>query len=479
MQQPRSGVIQSETVMRMRNSFARVALETLAVPSSDGANNDWVPPFSTKTESDWLAAVTLWRRHSVELMATVPDRPCPGCGGRASRELFESYDAHLFHECDSCGCWFVPKHVDPAVFEALFSRSPEAHALAVSTRAGDLQEQRDANLARIGRYLDDLLPLLPETRARRRAYLDTACGAGHSLRAGRARGLTVQGVEVNRAAIELARKDGLAVAAFGEPIPVGPYRLISFWETLEHLADPLETMQGFLPYLADDGLVAITVPNLNALETRTLREACSWVFGGYNAPGHVNLFHPPAIRQLLDRAGLTVLEVDGECSGNPEHLAAGLVGATRGAFDALKPASAGVTLPARLVDLLLDVWPGAALLERLTLTTPLLFVVACRKGREAQFAPAMSARRQRRSDAVIAEARALIAQETDFKAIAAHLEAEVTRQAAVMTALQDEVNLRDRLLEEERSRFARSIVGRLLGLAHRGRRVARRLGIYP
>jgi SAM-dependent methyltransferase len=468
----------AENATRLRNAFAHIAREWLRY---DGDLTQAVTtptlPFSTMTEADWRSAVLLWRAHASAILASVADRACPACGTPQARELFASYDAHVFCECIACGCWYTPKRIDWSVFETFFERCPEAKALATRMmEARDLSAGRDADMARIGRYLDDLLPLLPE-RGRRRCYLDTGCGVGHSLRAGRARGLTVQGIEVDPVAIELARGVGLPVASPGQVIPGGPYQLLSFWETLEHIVDPLAALRDYLPYLDEDGLVAITVPNLNALEGRSLRESCTWIHGGYNTPGHVNLFHQDALRVLLARAGLTLLDAQAEYSGNVENLVVSLLGITRGAFDVLDRRPHERKVPAAALRLLHQVWPGVALLEAMTLSSPILYVVACREGREAQFADAIAARRQVRHKRLEAEATALINMEPDWKAIAGHLDSEVKRQAGVMASLQQEVDLRDRLLEQERDRYARSINGRVARLRQMAGGAMRRLGV--
>jgi len=446
--------MRAEILTRLRNAFAQVALDLLDEPPAARVPRVFEPPFSSMTAGDWRQAVALWRVHATELLRDVPERSCPACASRASRFLFFTYDAHPFHECGECGCWFLPKAVDSALFERLFARSPEAKTLAAHMmRERDHGAIRDADLARIGGYLDDLAPLLPATGGPRR-YLDTGCGVGHSLRAGLARGFAVQGVEVDATAVEVARAEGLPVTTPSEPVPPGPYDLLSFWETLEHIADPLGALQQFVPYLATDGLVAITVPNMGSPAARLLRESCSWVHGGYNTPGHVNLFHPASIGRLLARAGLVMLDADGQFSNNPVELAAFLACETRGAFDALdRPgAPGGLTEPAAVA--LTEMWPGVALLERMMLASPILSVIACRAGREHVFAPAILRRREHRRAQAAAAAAALVATEPDYKGMS--------------EALQREVNERDRMLKEleghlhaAQDRFNRTIEGRL------------------
>jgi hypothetical protein len=199
--------------------------------------------------------------------------------------------------------------------------------------------------------------------------------------------------------------------------------------------------------LAVDGLVAITVPNLNALATRTLRDACSWVHGGYNTPGHINLFHAAALERLLARAGLTLLEAHGLFSGDPVELLAFLSGATRGAFDALDPTATLGGLPDSTVATIEAVWPGAALVEQLDLASPILRVLACRQGREEVFAPEIAARRARRAQEITAAAAAMIACEPDYKGLTRDLQQEINRRDELLVAttarLQHEVDRRD------------------------------------
>ena len=483
-----------ETLTRLRNAFALAAVEALDGPPTEARSAESALPFSSMTEADWRQAVGLWRQHSVELLKDLPRRSCPACGSDRSRWLFETYDGHPQHECADCGCWFVPLVVDWAVFDRLFARSPEAAALAERMMGGRDQAQgRDADLARVGGYLDELLPMVALQGAEGIRYLDTGCGVGHSLRAGLARGLTVQGVEVDPAAIALARADGLPVAQLGEPVPGGPYQLLSFWETLEHIADPLQALTAYTPMLAPGGLVAITVPNLNALATRVLRESCPWVHGGYNTPGHLNLFHPKSIERLLSRAGLTLLDADGQFSANPGELFASIAGESRGAFETLDPALRRGTLPASLATALAAVWPGVALLERLALASPILKVVACRRGEESRFAAAISARQMRRQLQLKEEAKVMIAAETDYKAMTLALQTEIDRRDALLretvtdmgaeitrrddllretvTTMQVDLDLRDRLLDQTRDELSRTIDSRARRLVSRARRV--------
>jgi SAM-dependent methyltransferase len=307
--------------------------------------------------------------------------------------------------------------VEWSVFERLFAISSEAHQLASTMMSHRDEAVRDVDMARIGAYLDDLLPLVSGSNGQRVRYLDAGCGVGHSLRAGLDRGLAVQGVDVDDAAVAIARNAGLPVATPSEirSMPPGPYDLLSFWETLEHIAHPLDALKQFLPFVADDGLVAITVPNLNAPAVRIMRESCPWVHGGYNTPGHLNLFHVPALEQLLSRAELTLVDVEGQYGGDSLELLAFLGGESRGIFDVLHASERTGALPAFLRPLMNNIAPGLALLEQYAVASPILRVVACRQNRREHFTALVAKRKQARREQMAETARYLLSFEIDYK----------------------------------------------------------------
>src|SRR5262249_32540671 len=129
---------------------------------------------------------------------------------------------------------------------------------------------------------------------------------------------------------------------------------------------------------------------------RLLREDCSVVHGGMNGAGHINLFHPTALRTLLVRTGFSVLDMDGCFSDNPFEIAAHFAGATRGAYDMVVRRREYFDLPQRVQSLFDAIWPVMTQLERLTLSAPMLRVIACRVRDEARFTGAVATMRQDR-----------------------------------------------------------------------------------
>lgn len=376
-------------------------------PPAAGAtgNHGISTPFSTTTQSDWAEGVRLWNEHGRHLIAGLPKRHCPACGQDDARQLFQSYDCYPYVECIPCGCWYVPLKVEAELFERFFAENPKTVEVLQRVLEGRRTEaSRQSNLERIGAYLDQLIPLLSGTGNLR--YLDMGCGLGQSLEAAHARGLQATGVESSRECIAMATQAGLQVFhASDHGLRHQKFNLISFWESLEHMVEPAAVLQGCLQYMAPNGLLAFTVPNQNSPLVRMQREDCSFINGGYDTPGHINLFNSETIGQLLDRCGYHLLVIDGQYSLDLSELLSYAMGKHRGAYSLLQGQITHNRLSEETNDLVLCIGPAVALLERLSLTTPILFGFACRKEDSAHFMQAVADYRKLKREKLLAHIR--------------------------------------------------------------------------
>lgn len=354
---------------------------TVDVASAQGIST----PFSTTSQSDWAEGVWLWNKNGRHLIADLPKRCCPACGQDDARELFHSYDGYPYVECIPCGCWYVPLKVEAELFERFFSENPEAFGVLQRTLEGRITESsRRSNLDRIGAYLDKLVPMLSDASPLR--YLDMGCGLGHSLQAARDRGLQATGIESSRECIALATQAGFEVFHVSDQPMQQQFNLISFWESLEHMVNPEAVLQDCHKHLAPNGLLAFSVPNQNSPMVRMQREDCSFINGGYDTPGHINLFSPETIGRLLDRCGYRLLALDGQYGLDLTELVSYAAGKQRGAYSLLQGQITHNNLSEENNVLLRTIGPPVALLERLALATPILFGFACRKEDAVHFA---------------------------------------------------------------------------------------------
>jgi SAM-dependent methyltransferase len=376
------------------------------------------PPLSAMSHDQWVRATRLWLDHGTHLADAAEPRDCPACGAPPGPRLFTSYDGHGFHACSRCETWFVPRRIDWALFERFFAECPEAAALSADANRHRAGTQADADAARFGGYFADLAPLLP---AGPRRYLDVGCAVGHSLAAARAAGFEAHGVEADADARAVAGARHTVVATL-DALPPGRYELVSLWETVEHLADPLAMLEACRERLADDGMVAFTLPNLDAASARLLREECGFVYGGFNHPGHVNLFSRASFAALLERAGLALVGTRGLFSDAPNTLIARLFRTRREVH-----ASESVELPRHLVAVLNSIGPAIALLATASGHAPMNFCIACRADAVGKVGAAGMAWEAAQRAAIAAEARSHLGHITDYELRATELEALVRK----------------------------------------------------
>ncbi len=134
--------------------------------------------------------------------------------------------------------------------------------------------------------------------------LDFGCGSGGFLARMHAQGWHVTGVDASAAAVAEVR-EVLGLEAFHGTLPhprlvPGSFDVVTMWESLEHLHQPLDALRHARTLLASGGRLYVSVPNIEGLPFRWFGEA--WT--GLDLPRHLTHFSPATLRAMLDRAGL-------------------------------------------------------------------------------------------------------------------------------------------------------------------------------
>ncbi len=176
---------------------------------------------------------------------------CPACqklGDFARIEQFGRYS--LFH-CPDCDLQFwSPREMPDALwYEGIYS--PRDAAL-MPLEPGHNYFLSDSNAPAHG----DLL--------------DVGCGTGNFLAAARDAGYSVSGIELDGNAARFARERlglghvlPLTIGQFAARHPSQKFDVITFFEVLEHQADPQSFLDAVMACLRPDGWIALSVPNRN------------------------------------------------------------------------------------------------------------------------------------------------------------------------------------------------------------------------
>ncbi|MFT3839373.1 MAG: class I SAM-dependent methyltransferase [Myxococcaceae bacterium] len=135
----------------------------------------------------------------------------------------------------------------------------------------------------------------PATRA-----LDIGCGDGGFLLTLKERGFEVYGTEMSPS---IARAAGLTVEeSLDAAAKHGPFGLITLWQSLEHMRDPVAVMHQAVSMLFDGGTLIAAVPDAQSGQARLFGE--SWVH--LDVPRHLFHFGDRSLTRLFDVAGLDV-----------------------------------------------------------------------------------------------------------------------------------------------------------------------------
>lgn len=393
--------------------------------------------FSTIEINEWKTVLGYWNEFGRELLTGLPPRACPTCNSKSSHVVFESYDGYIFSECEECGTWYVPLSVDWKLFERFFERCPEARRISEQSAIERLKEPEKADFLRFRGYLKLLLELLPISSHQKR-YLDIGCCVGNSMTVANEFGMLAHGVEADCDAAAIARRKHSVVVDSISSLSGTSYDLITLWETLEHLENPSAMLGGAAKLLAPSGLIALTIPNLDASGLRVAREKCSYVYGGYMSPGHINLFNRNAIEILLKRAGLALIEVSYEFSTDPYEL----FGYLRGIKSIDRPFAMACP-PLSVIEILNAVWPAVTLIEDLAGTLPIMHCIACRVEDVSLFSEKCSERSSVRRHSLINAAKEQLNQITDPFKVIQDLQEEINKRDSMLESMQSNIN-RDR-----------------------------------
>lgn len=140
--------------------------------------------------------------------------------------------------------------------------------------------------------------------------LDVGCAAGYFLEAlKRAESnVVVEGVEVSFAAVKIAKEvfdipivanDLLAISGTDK------YDIITMFQTLEHLSDPVAYLKKCKDLLREGGLLFVEVPNMRTIDRLFDGHILERIF---SVPYHTFMFTPSSLKVALRKSGFRVIK---------------------------------------------------------------------------------------------------------------------------------------------------------------------------
>ncbi len=146
---------------------------------------------------------------------------------------------------------------------------------------------------RYNELLDQFKPFRKTNR-----ILDVGCGIGYFLEVAKERGWEVYGTEFTDKAVGICSEKGINMKQGKlSPADFEPefFDILTSFEVLEHINNPVEEIQNFEKLLRKGGLVYLTTPNFNSLLRYRLKENYSVI----TYPEHLAYFTPKTLKNLF------------------------------------------------------------------------------------------------------------------------------------------------------------------------------------
>ena len=227
---------------------------------------------------------------------------CDGCqSGTACRVARKRGLAIL--RCHTCGLYFVHPQPSEASIRAQYAGNP----LYAATRHASLDETSDT-------HARDIDATILRVSGRRGTFLDIGCSTGSLIYHLRRRGWSVEGIDLNEASVEIARKHGLdvTVGALEEMAAHKTYDVVHMGDVLEHVTSPRRALHKARDLVAPSGLLVVDLPNAASNLARITLAASrltgvQWVYS--EAPLHLYEFAAGSLSRMLEQCGFQPVDV--------------------------------------------------------------------------------------------------------------------------------------------------------------------------
>lgn len=137
--------------------------------------------------------------------------------------------------------------------------------------------------------------------------LDVGCNEGRGLRLYRQNGFEAEGLELNDAAAEVARRQGFTVHSqlIEDFQPPHRYDVVVLSNVLEHSVSPQDMLAHVNRLLKPGGGLCVSCPN-NRSWLRSLF-GTRWI--NWHVPFHITHFSPETLRRMIEAAGFMQVQV--------------------------------------------------------------------------------------------------------------------------------------------------------------------------
>ena len=222
--------------------------------------------------------------------------PCALCPGAEHITLFEVDGAEIAR---CLGCGLVRQTTRPISLAPAYGADYYASDRA---KGGYANYFLDSAINRL--TFRERLRAIEARAGERGRLLDVGCALGDLVLEATATGWDAEGVEISAYAAARARGRGVVVHTGTLEqlrLPAGAYHVVTLYDAIEHLADPVRTLREVHRLLVPGGIVHVVTPNVAGLQARAFGRR--WYH--YKPGEHLYYFSPATLRRAIEAGGLT------------------------------------------------------------------------------------------------------------------------------------------------------------------------------
>ncbi len=207
---------------------------------------------------------------------------CPICNSTRIAAL-SNYSKDYLVKCSGCSFVFASKIPSEKELVAHYNTYPRSNSISAIT------------IKRYHELLDKLEPF-----RKNNTLLDVGCGDGFFLETAKKRNWLVYGTEFTDVAIQLCKEKGIQMQQ-GKLNPknydAGFFDVITSFEVIEHINNPIEEITHFTTLLRKGGAVYVTTPNFNSFSRFYLKQ--NWNVIEY--PEHLSYYTQKTLCYLFEK----------------------------------------------------------------------------------------------------------------------------------------------------------------------------------
>ncbi len=247
---------------------------------------------------------------------------CPACKSASLKLLLADCQNNYYNspekwqllECSNCKLVFTTPFLDEKELGKYYTEEYEPYNARQSSLRG----------TKIGEFLRDAIMspyLLRFGRAEwqtkpfgKGRMFEIGCGSGYFLKRAESLGWNCWGIDFSPKAVEVTKKrvpganvtqSSLSELNIEELNFKGSFDLVIMSHVLEHLPDPVLSLNKCYELLAPGGMLMLEIPNFSSFEARFFGK--NW--RGLDLPRHLFHFREPVVRQLLLSNGFSQIKI--------------------------------------------------------------------------------------------------------------------------------------------------------------------------